>query len=93
MRYFKISSIYSDFSKFVSVSANSYVFSQNILLTSSLANGLTFYSSYSLGSVLGEFIGNDNYWMKNTFDYITFIHGNNADINKNWYIIIEDLLS
>ena len=96
MRYFKISSIYSDFSKFVNVSANNYVFSQNILLTSSIANGLTFFSSYSLGSVLGEFMGNDNYWMKNSFDYITFIHGNSADINnnnKNWYIIIEDLLS
>ena len=96
MRYFKISSIYSDFSKFTDISGSSYVFTQNILLTSSIDNGITFYSSYSLGSAIGEFIGNDNYWMKKNFNYITFIHGNNAVIssdNKKWYIIIEDLLN
>jgi hypothetical protein len=95
MRYFKISTIYSSPAKFYNNdNANSFCFSQNIMITNS--GGLTFFSPYSLGSWFGEFIGNDNYWMRNSFDYITFIHGHITNIgnpNKKWYVIIEDLLS
>jgi len=95
MRYFKITTIYTDPAKyFNNANANSYCFSQNIMITNS--GGLTFFSPYTLGSYYGEFIGNDNYWMRNSFDYITFIHGHISDIsnpNKKWYVIIEDLLA
>ena len=95
MRHFKISTFYSTPSKYYnSVYANSYCFTQTITLTNS--GGLTFYSPYTLGGTFGEFIGNDNYWMRNSFDYITFIHGHITDIsnsNKKWYVIIEDLIS
>jgi len=95
MRYFKISTIYSSPAKyFNNAYANSYCFSQNIMITDS--GGLTFFSPCTLGSWYGEFIYNDNYWMRNSFNYITFIHGHITDIsnsNKKWYVIIEDLLS
>ena len=95
IRHFKISTFYSTPSKYYnSVYANSYCFTQTITLTNS--GGLTFYSPYTLGGTFGEFIGNDNYWMRNSFNYITFIHGHITDIsnsNKKWYVIIEDLIS
>ena len=95
MRYFKISTMYSSPAKYYNnEDANSYCFSQNVMMTDS--GGLTFFSPYTLGSWYGEFIGNGNYWMRNSFDYITFIHGHISDIsnpNKKWYVIIEDLLS
>ena len=95
MRYFKITTIYTDPAKsYNNAEANSYCFSQNIMITDS--GGLTFFSPYTLGGWFGEFIGNNNYWMRNSFDYITFIHGHISDIsnpNKKWYVIIEDLLS
>ena len=64
-----------------SVYANCYCFSQNIRTTNS--GGLTFFSLYTLGGWYGEFIGNDNYWMRNSFDYITFIHGHITDISNS----------
>ena len=95
MRYFKITTIHTDPAKsYNNAEANSYCFSQNIMITDS--GGLTFFSPYTLGGWFGEFIGNNNYWMRNSFDYITFIHGHISDIsnpNKKWYVIIEDLLN
>ena len=49
MRYFKISTFYSSPAKYYnSVYANSYCFSQNVIITNS--GGLTFFSPYTLGS-------------------------------------------
>ena len=59
-------------------------------------NGLTMYCNDNWTNTQCEFIANDipiNYWIRNSFDYITFINRLSIANNRKWYILIQDYLS
>ena len=96
VRYFKITSIYSDGSALdgSQVQAYNYVFNNTFYMTDK--SGLTMYCNDNWTNTQCEFIVNDipiNYWIRNSFDYITFINRLSIANNRKWYIIIQDYLS
>lgn len=96
VRYFKITSIYSDGSALdgLQLQAYNYMFSNTFYMTDK--NGLTMYCNDNWTNTQCEFIANDipiNYWIRNSFDYITFINRLSIANNRKWYILIQDYLS
>ena len=94
MRYFKITTIYSNASYTSGTNGTSYMyyFYNNYYMTDS--GGLTIFCGDSATDNACNFIGNNfNYWMRNSFNYLTFINGQYATGNHKFYILIQDYLS
>ena len=94
MRYFKITSIYSNpsYTSGNNLTSYMYFFTNTIYITDN--GGLTVYCNDGATDSGLNFTGNNyNYWMKNSFNYLTFINGQYAAGNNKWYILLEDMLT
>jgi hypothetical protein len=96
VRYFKITTIYSNPTSLdgSSVQAYNYIFNNTFYMTD--YNGLTMYCNDNWTNTQCDFIVHDipiNYWIRNSFNYITFINRLSIANNRKWYIIIHDYLS
>ena len=99
MRYFKITTIYSnpsilDGSYSAYGLSNSFMFSNVFYMTD--YNGLTMYCNDNWTNTQCEFIANNtpiNYWIRNSFNYLTFINRLTVANNHKWYILIQDYLA
>ncbi len=58
-------------------------------------NGLTMYCKDGFTNTRCEFINNEliNYWIRNSFNYITFINRLTIADNRKFYVLIDDYLA
>jgi len=96
VRHFKITSIYSNASCLDGSNPEftKYMFSNEYYMTD--YNGLTLACSDSWTNGQCEFISNTipiNYWIRNSFNYMTFINQLSIGGNRTWYIMVQDYLA
>jgi hypothetical protein len=97
IRHFKLTTIYSNPTlsdgSMNNSFANNYLFDNVYYMTD--YNGLTMYCKDSWTNTRCEFINNEiiNYWIRNSFDYITFINRLTIADNRKFYVLIDDYLA
>jgi hypothetical protein len=96
VRHFKITSIYSNASYLDGSNPDftKYMFSNEYYMTD--YNGLTLACNDSWTNGQCEFISNTiplNYWIRNSFNYMTFINQLSIGGNRTWYIMVQDYLA